>query len=115
VARILLVEDQPDVQLLLEHVLTASGYGVDSAGTVAAARALLDSVPYDLVIADGKLPDGSGVPIANTAKERGMKALVMTGYALRNDAVDFTRHDYLLKPVRPSELLQTLRRLLGET
>lgn len=113
-ARVLLVEDQPDVQLLLEHVLMASGYGVDAAGTVAAAQALLDSASYDLVIADGKLPDGSGTAIADAAKQRGIKALVITGYALQGDATDLTRHDYLLKPVRPSELLLALRRILGE-
>jgi len=112
--RILLVEDQQDVRLLLEHVLLGSGYEVDVAETVAQARSLLDAASYDLVIADGRLPDGSGIAVADAAKEREMKTLLVTGYAFRHDTYDLLRHEYLLKPVRPSELLLTLRRLIGE-
>jgi len=43
-----------------------------------------------------------------------MKTLVITGYALQHDGDELRRHEYLLKPVRPSELLLTLRRLIGE-
>jgi DNA-binding response OmpR family regulator len=114
VARILLVEDHQDVRTLLEHVLLGSGYEVDAVETVAQARSLLAALPYDLVIADGKLPDGSGILIADEAKELGMKALVVTGYAFQHKADDLRRHEYLLKPVRPSELLLALRRLIGE-
>jgi len=60
VARILLVEDDPDVRLLLEHVLLGAEYGADGAETLAQAHALLGSASYDLVIADARLPDGRG-------------------------------------------------------
>ena len=40
--RILLVEDDPELRLLLEHVLLGAGYEVDTAATVAAANARLD-------------------------------------------------------------------------
>lgn len=113
-ARILLVEDHYDVRVLLEHVLLDSGYTVDVAETLAQARSRLDGTAYDLVIADGKLPDGSGIAIADTAKERGIKALVITGYALQHGMEELQRHEYLMKPVRPSELILTLRRLIGE-
>lgn len=108
------MEDHPDVRLLLEHVLLGSGYGVDVAETLAQARALLDAGSYDLVIADGKLPDGSGVDIADAAKARGMQTLIITGYAFQHDDNELSRHEYLLKPVRPSELLLALRRFIGE-
>jgi len=114
VARILLVEDHEDVRLLLEHVLLGSGHEVDVAGTVAQAHSLIEAASYELVIADVRLPDGSGIAIADAAKERGMKTLVLTGYAFQPDADGLLRHGYLLKPVGPSELLLTLRRLIGE-
>jgi len=114
VARILLVEDQQDVRLLLQHVLLGSGYEVDVTETVAQARLRLDAASYELVIADGRLADGSGIAIADAAKERGMKTLIVTGYAFQDDTHDLLRHEYLLKPVRPSELLLTIRRLVGE-
>lgn len=113
-ARILLVEDDPDVRLLLEHVLLGAEYGADGAETLAQARALLGSASYDLVIADARLPDGSGIEIADAAKAMGMKTLVITGYALQHGGDELRRHEYLLKPVRPAELLLTLRRLIGE-
>ena len=112
-ARVLLVEDDPDVRLLLEHVLLGAGYGADVAGTLGQARALLGSASYDLVIADSRLPDGSGIEIADAAKAAGMKTLVVTGFAFQ-DSDGLRRHEYLIKPVRPSELLLALRRLIGE-
>jgi DNA-binding response OmpR family regulator len=113
VARILLVEDHLDVRLLLEHVLLGAGYAADIAATLAQARALLGSASYDLVIADARLPDGSGIDIADAAKSMGLKTLVITGFAFQGSG-DLRRHEYLMKPVRPSELLLTLRRLVGE-
>lgn len=100
-ARILLVEDQQDVRLLLQHVLLGSGYEVDVTETVAQARLRLDAASY-------------GIAIADAAKERGMKTLIVTGYAFQDDTHDLLRHEYLLKPVSPSELLLTIRRLVGE-
>jgi DNA-binding response OmpR family regulator len=113
VARILLVEDHPDVRLLLEHVLLGAGYAADVAETLAQAHALLGSASYDLVITDIRLPDGSGIEIADAAKAMGTKTIVITGFAFRGGD-ELHRHEYLLKPVRPSELLLTLRRLVGE-
>jgi CheY-like chemotaxis protein len=113
VARILLVEDHPDVRLLLEHVLLGAGYSVDAAETLARAREFLDAASYDLVIADGKLPDGGGIEIADAAKAMGTKTLVITGFAFQGTD-ELRRHEYLMKPVRPSELLLVLRRMIGE-
>ena len=61
-ARILLVEDDANVLMLLEHVLCGDGYDVDTASTVEQARSHLAQRPgYDLVVADGRLPDGTGM------------------------------------------------------
>jgi hypothetical protein len=43
----------------------------------------------------------------------GMKTLVITGFAFQGSD-ELRRHEYLMKPVRPSELLLALRRLVGE-
>jgi two-component system, NtrC family, response regulator HydG len=113
VARILLVEDYLDVRLLLEHVMLGAGHGVDVAETLAQARVLLGSASYDLVIADGRLPDGNGIEIADAAKAMGMKTLIISGFAFQGTD-ELRRHEYLMKPVRPSELLLVLRRMIGE-
>ncbi|MGO8919278.1 MAG: response regulator [Stellaceae bacterium] len=110
--RILLVEDDPDVRPLLEHVLLAEGYQVDAAGTLAKGRWLLEANAYDFVLADAELPDGNGVSLAAQAAEHGVKALVMTGYALRLPQQELDRFDYVMKPLRPRELLDVVARCL---
>lgn len=112
-ARILLVGDEADLLLLLEHTLRAAGHDVNSVTTLAAALALLRRHRYDLVLADGQLADGTGMTVADAATARGAKALIMTGYAFTLPHEELTRYPYLLKPVRPDELLAEIARTLG--
>jgi len=111
-SRILLVEDDAELRLLLEHVLLGAGYDVDTAATVEAACALLESAAYDLVLADGRLEDGTGMMIAEQAGERGAKSLIITGYAFELPKEQLLQYEFLLKPVRPSELLEAVGREL---
>ena len=113
--RILLVEDDPDVRLLVEHVLLDAGYAVDTTDSVEGGQSLLECRRYDLVLADGRLPDGTGMMVADRAQELGdTPALIVTGYAFDLPRDHLVRYDYLLKPVRPSELVTAVRRVLGE-
>jgi DNA-binding response OmpR family regulator len=113
--RILLVEDDPDVGPLLEHMLLSGGYKVSKVSTVAAAQALLDDRAHDLILADVNLPDGSGIAVADKATALGMKTVVITGYALQVSSGELKRHEYLMKLVRAAELLATIGRILGPT
>ena len=62
---ILLVEDDEQVCDILGEFLRDSGYQVDVAGTVTAACSLLaGDRTYNLVVTDGRLPDGNGLMIA---------------------------------------------------
>ncbi|HEY4473197.1 MAG TPA: response regulator [Stellaceae bacterium] len=113
-SRILLVEDDQNVRVLLEHVLFDAGYEVDSTATIAEARSLLDSVSYELLLADGRLPDGTGMELAERAEANGAKILIITGYAFQLADDNLARYDYLMKPVRPAELIQAIDRILGK-
>ena len=77
---ILLVEDDEEIGRLLEHVLIAALYEVDRTYAVAGACSHLESHSYDLVIADGRLPDSTGMDIAKVAAEKGTKVLIITEY-----------------------------------
>src|SRR5260370_11693579 len=101
--RILLVEDDQDVGRLLEHVLIAARYEVDRTNTAAGAYSHLERHSYDLVIADGRLPDGTGMDVADRAAKKSTKALIVTGYAFQYP--ELRRYAFLMKPVRPDELL----------
>ena len=111
--RILLVEDDVDAAPFLEHVLLAAGFKVHRAASAAEARSLLDSRSYALVLTDLVLPDGSGLEIADAAKARGTPSIVITGYAFRIRSEELARHDVLMKPVRPRELVDAVKRRLG--
>jgi DNA-binding response OmpR family regulator len=77
--RILLVEDDDLVRLVVEETLLDAGYEVDATGTVADGYSLLDSGVYDLLLTDGSLPDGNGLSIAQRANEMGVRVVIFTG------------------------------------
>jgi CheY-like chemotaxis protein len=110
--RILLVEDDANVRMVMEHALFDGGYDVDIAGTVSVGYELLAGQFYDLVVADARMPDGSGLELADKAREKGVPALIITGYAFNLPRDDLDRFEFLLKPVRPSELVQAVDRIL---
>ena len=112
VTRILLVEDDIDVRVLLEHVLVSAGCDVSAVETVKSAKRLLEARAYDLVVTDGSLPDGTGIDVADAAKARDVSALIVTGHALRLPQDRLAEYTYLLKPVRPPELVDAIRRML---
>ena len=112
--RILLVEDDLDVRPLLEHVLTAEpNYTVTAVESVANAMALLAAQPFDLVITDVNLPDGNGLRIADKAKERCVKTLVLTAHGLSLAPGELSGYDYLLKPIRVKDFLDVVRQQLS--
>jgi DNA-binding response OmpR family regulator len=113
--RILLVEDDPDVRPLLEHILLSSGFAVTAVESVSGAISLISSQPYDLVVTDVNLPDGSGLGVADRATEAGVKSLVVTGHGLGLEPGSLAAYDYLLKPLRVDELLAAIRRCLART
>ena len=115
-SRILLVEDDADVRLAVEHVLLDEGYEIDAAENCQQGRAFLDSQTYDLLLTDGRLPDGTGIELANDASQDGVPALIITGYAFMLRAVvpDLSRYRVLLKPLRPAEIVEAVAGVLSE-
>jgi two-component system, NtrC family, response regulator PilR len=96
----------------LEMLLSFERYDVTAAESAAKAAFLLGWKPFDLLLTDVSLPDGSGLEIADKAKEIGMPTLVVTGYALELEPGSLDGYDYLLKPVRERELLAVVRQHL---
>lgn len=111
--RILLVEDDRDVRPLLEYLIFADGYHVTSTESAGAALALLDARSFDLVIADVHLPDGSGLTVADKAKELGIRTLVVTGYGPNLPPGTLESYRHVPKPTPPRELLDAIRSCLA--
>jgi DNA-binding response OmpR family regulator len=113
VKRILLVEDEEDIAEILGLVLESAGYAVDTAGTVAQARQLLEQSTYTLVNTDLRLPDGHGLEIADRAADLGVRTSILSGYVFQLPAGAAVRHEVMMKPMRPSEFVAAVHRLIG--
>ena len=110
--RILLVEDDVDVRPVIEESLIDAGYEVDATGTMSGGIAMLRSRRYDLVVADGKLPDGTGMDVADAANEKDIRALIVTGYAFTLPLGARDRYEIVPKPFSPAEIVAAVKRAL---
>ncbi len=109
---ILLVEDDRQQRRLFEHLLKTLGHQVTAADGVAVATLLLGSRPFDLLLCDVELRDGSGIAVAGTAAAAGVKVLLVTGHGLTLPPGSLAGHEYLLKPIRAGELVAAIKRCL---
>jgi DNA-binding response OmpR family regulator len=110
-AKILLVEDEPDLGDLLAMSLKMAGYDAEFVTDAATARRRLDGLRYDLVISDWRLPDGDGLALVDHAASLGAKTMIISAYLFQmSDAPQ--RHEYLMKPMRPREFAAAVARLL---
>lgn len=115
--RILLVEDEVDLQRLLKKALIDAGYVVDVAADGEEGHFLGDTEPYDAVILDLGLPKIDGVTVLERWRKAGRKmpVLILTARDRWSDKVagfDAGADDYLAKPFYTEELLARLRALL---
>ena len=115
--RILLVEDDADLQRLLKKALGDAGYAVDSASDGEEGHFLGDTEPYDLAILDLGLPKLDGVHVLEKWRSDGrtMPVLILTARDRWSDKVagfDAGADDYLAKPFYTEELLARVRALL---
>jgi two-component system OmpR family response regulator len=115
--RVLLVEDDKDLQRLLKQALTDAGYVVDTASDGEEGHFLGDTEPYDAVILDLGLPKMDGVRVLEAWRkaDRKMPVLILTARDRWSDKVagfDAGADDYLAKPFYTEELLARVRALL---
>lgn len=106
--RVLVVDDEDDLRELLELTLLKMGLDVDSAATLAEARALL-ATEYQLVLTDMRLPDGLGLELVRevTAAYKNTPVAVVTAFGSADNAVVALKagaFDYISKPVALDQL-----------
>jgi DNA-binding response OmpR family regulator len=115
--RLLLVEDEYDIQSFLRRSLEEAGYEVDAAADGKAAQALAAKNAYDILVVDLGLPDCDGISLILRLRQIGVKAPVLI-LSARRSVDDRVRgleqggDDYLTKPFALAELLARLRNLL---
>lgn len=115
--RILIVEDDRDINRQLSDALTQAGYVVDKAFDGAEGQFLGETEPYDAIVLDMGLPtvDGIAVLQAWRAAGRTMPVLILTARDRWSDKVqgfDAGADDYVAKPFHMEEVLARVRALL---
>ncbi len=112
---ILVLDDDPAIVRSLSRALRALGAEVLTAGSVREAGLRLDSASVDVMLADLKLRDGTGLDLLPLFQEKQPDGhfYLITGHGSVDNAVTALKHgvrDYLQKPVDPIELARQLHR-----
>ncbi|MEV0408284.1 response regulator transcription factor [Actinoallomurus sp. NPDC050550] len=115
--RVLVVEDEPKMRMLLRRALTEEGYAVDVAADGPQALALADAATFDAVVLDVMLPGLDGFDVCTRLRRRGKRVPVLMltardAIADRVRGLDGGADDYLTKPFSLEELLARLRALI---
>jgi two-component system, OmpR family, KDP operon response regulator KdpE len=118
-ARVLVVDDEPQILRALQMKLRGAGYGVETAETAADALMKAAMRPPDAVILDVLLPDGRGMDVCRELRIW-FRAPILVLSAVgeeseKIEALDAGADDYVTKPFSGDELLARLRAALRRT
>ena len=111
VARILVVDDEPDIRATIKDILEDEGYAVDVAESAASAREVRRRQRPDVVLLDIWMPDLDGISLLREWNERGglpCPVIMISGHGTVETAVEATRlgaWDFIEKPISLAKLL----------
>jgi two-component system response regulator HydG len=113
--KILIIDDEVNVALLLSKFLTRNGFDVKTASTGTIGMEYLKNGDYNLVLCDYRLEDTDGREILKTIKQHYPKTgvIIITGYSDIKMAVELIKmgaYDYITKPLYPDEILNTINK-----
>lgn len=117
--KILIIDDDNDICLLLNKFLTKNNYEVEYVNTGEEAIRILKKTTFDLVISDYRLPDEDGVSLLRKIKILNPETavVIITGYSDVRIAVQTLKHgayDYVTKPLYPDEILVTVKEAIKQ-
>ena len=109
-AKILVVDDNPDVLKLIADILESNDYEVKTVSNGASAIKELENNDYDMVLTDLMMPDVDGMQVLENAilKTPKTMCIILTGHGTIKSSVEAIKKgafDYITKPVSPTELL----------
>ncbi|MFZ5893222.1 MAG: sigma-54-dependent transcriptional regulator [Myxococcota bacterium] len=113
--RVLVVDDEENLRLVLRTLLRRHGYEVETASNGDEALGLVDSFGPDVVLTDVRMPKMGGLDLLQTLRAKGNDAtvIVMSAYGnmdLAIEAMKVGAYDYVQKPFKPDEVVLALRK-----
>lgn len=113
---LLVVDDDDRIRDLLKEFLSRAGFRVTAAGDAAAARRLMETLDFDLLILDVMMPGEDGFSLTrHVRKSRTTPVLMLTARGDPGDRIEglsLGADDYLAKPFEPQELLLRIEAIL---
>ena len=115
--RVLVADDDPQMQLAVKTCLIRKDYDVTVVNNGAAALELLDKESFDLLITDQQMPQMSGTEVLSTLQKRAseMPVVMITAYGTITQAVEAMQNgaaDFITKPFSASDLERIIERVL---
>jgi two-component system response regulator AtoC len=113
--RVLVVDDEENIRLVLRTLLKKHGYEVEVADGGEAALSALDSFDPDVILSDVRMPRMGGIDLlgALKAKQHPATVILMSAYGnvdLAIEAMKAGAYDYVSKPFKPDEIVLVLRK-----
>ena len=117
--RVLVVDDEASIRDLLAKTLALAEYDVDVSPDGRSALERMRMYPYDLLIADLKMPGMDGLTVIREAKryKSDLPVIIITGFSTESSAIEAVNlgvAGYLTKPFRVPQVLAAAARALGE-
>ena len=117
--RVLVVDDEASIRDLLSKTLALAEYDVDVAPDGRSALERMRLYPYDLLIADLKMPGTDGLTVIREAKryKADLPVIIITGFSTESSAIEAVNlgvSGYLTKPFRVPQVLAAAAKALGE-
>ncbi|HVW97183.1 MAG TPA: sigma-54 dependent transcriptional regulator [Mucilaginibacter sp.] len=115
--KILIIDDEVNVALLLSKFLTRNGFDVTTASTGTIGMEYLKNGNFNLVLCDFRLEDTDGREMLKNIKTQYPKTgvIIITGYSDIKMAVELIKmgaYDYITKPLYPDEILNTITKAI---
>jgi len=113
--RVLVIDDEENMRLVLKTCLTREGYQVVEAANGAEGLTCLDQENFDYILCDVRMPVMDGLAFLKEVKARGVLApvIMLSAYGTVESALEATKagaFDYVFKPFNPEEILLTLKK-----
>lgn len=113
--RVLVVDDEENLRVVLKTLLKRHGYEVETAANGEEGLSLVDSFGPDFVLTDVRMPKMQGLDLLSTLKAKGHETTVIVMSAYGNtdmalEAIKAGAYDYVQKPFKPEEIVLALRK-----
>jgi DNA-binding response OmpR family regulator len=112
--KVLIVDDEEVARITLSDILRLEGFSVQAAGSGEEAVAILHQENFDVMILDLRMPGMGGLDVLENVVDQlpDLQVIVLTAHGSMDSAIQALRfrvHDYLLKPITPTQILSSIQ------